>query len=136
MFKNYFKTACCNILKNKTVTVINILGLTLGITACLIIYLDTKFELTYDDFHPGKEWIYRAVSVLQESSGDKNYKPTVPKPMAAVIKTGFTGVEKVAQFHIYYAKVLIAGNNNNAKRFDAPNKDDDEQSDIIISDPE
>jgi ABC-type antimicrobial peptide transport system permease subunit len=136
MIKNYFKTAWRNILKNKTVAVINIFGLTLGITACLVIYLDTKFELTYDNFHLDKERIYRAVSWLQESSGDKNYKPSVPKPMAVAIRSDFTGIEKVAQFHIYYAKVLIPIGDNDAKRFDAPNKDDDEPSDVIISDPE
>src|SRR4051794_39314372 len=103
VFKNYFKTAWRNLIKNKTTAVINIVGLTLGITACLIIYLDTSFELSYDNFHRDKERIYRVVTSTQSTSGETDYKPTVPDPVADVIRTDFTGIEKVAQFHGYYA---------------------------------
>ncbi len=136
MFKNYFKTAWRNMVKNKTATVINISGLTLGITACLIIYLDTSFELSYDNFHPDKERIYRVVTSAQNTSGEIDYKPTVPDPVADAIRADFTGIEKVAQFHSYYAKVAIPTGNNETKTFDAANEREEETSDIIISDPE
>jgi len=136
MFKNYFKTAWRNMVKNKTATIINILGLTLGITACLIIYLDTSFELSYDNFHPDKERIYRVVTSAQSTSGDIDYKPTVPEPVAGAIRADFTGIEKVAQFHGYYAKVTIPTGSNETKTFDAANEREEETSDIIISDPE
>ncbi|HXL57168.1 MAG TPA: ABC transporter permease, partial [Chitinophagaceae bacterium] len=136
MFKNYFKTAWRNMVKNKTATIINILGLTLGITACLIIYLDTSFELSYDNFHPDKERIYRVVTSAQSTSGEIDYKPTVPDPVAGAIRADFTGIEKVAQFHGYYAKVTIPTGSNETKTFDAANEREEETSDIIISDPE
>jgi putative ABC transport system permease protein len=136
MLKNYFKTAWRNMMKNKTTSIINILGLTLGITACLIIYLDTSFELSYDNFHPDKERIYRVVTSAKNNSGETDYKPTVPDPMAATIRTEFTGIEKVAQFHDYYAKVTVPAGGNETKTFDAPNEREEETSDIIISDPE
>jgi putative ABC transport system permease protein len=136
MIKNYFKTAWRNIVKNRTTTVINILGLTLGITACLIIYLDTSFELSYDNFHRDKERIYRVVTSAQSTSGEIDYKPTVPDPVAGAIRTDFTGIEKVAQFHGYYAKVTITTGSNETKTFDAANEREEETSDIIISDPE
>ncbi len=122
--------------KNRTTTVINILGLTLGITACLIIYLDTSFELSYDNFHPDKERIYRVATSAQSTSGEIDYKPTVPDPMAGAIRADFTGIEKVAQFHGYYAKVTIPTGGNETKTFDAANEREEETSDIIISDPE
>ena len=136
MFKNYFKTAWRSLIKNKTVSAINIAGLTLGITACLVIYLDTSFELSYDNFHPGKESIYRVVTTMQNTSGEINYKPTVPDPVANVIRTGFTGIEKVAQFHGYYAKVTVPEGGNKTKTFDAANEREEQTSDIIISDAE
>ena len=55
--------------------------------------------------------------------------------MASTIRSGFTGIEKVAQFHNYYAKVLIQAGNSDVKRFDVANEDE-EASDIIICDPE
>ena len=73
MIKNYIRIAWRNMLKNKTITAINISGLTLGITACLIIYLDTSFELSYDNFHAEKNRIYRAVTSAYTSSGEINY---------------------------------------------------------------
>jgi len=142
MLRNYFKIAWRSLLKNKTATIINILGLTLGISACLIIYLDTSFELSYDNFHPGKERIYRAVTTFLNSSGNilsnpgnTNYKAMVPEPMAATIRKEFTGIESVAQFHSYYAKVAVPTGNNEFRKFDISNERE-ETSEIIITDPE
>ena len=51
MIKNYLKIALRNILKHKFCSLINILGMTVGITACLLIILYIKDELNYDRFH-------------------------------------------------------------------------------------
>jgi len=45
--------------RHKLTTTINILGLTFGLLSCLVIYLFVSFELSYDNFHPQKERIYR-----------------------------------------------------------------------------
>ena len=55
MLYYYFKIAWRNIRKNKVSTAINILGLTMGISACLVIYLIANYDLSFDRFHPGKE---------------------------------------------------------------------------------
>ena len=135
MFNYYFKTAWRTLAKNKTTTVINIFGLTLGITACLIIFLDTNFELSFDNFHAEKKNIYRVVSAAKDNSGEVHYKPTVPDPVAARIRADFTGVEKVAQFHGFYAKVTVP-EGNQLKTFDAANEREEQASDIIVADPE
>ena len=120
--------------KNRITTIINIFGLTLGITACLIIYLDTNFELSYDNFHPDKQRIYRIVSSAKSNSGDVAYKPTAPDPLAATIRTDFTGIDKVAQFHGLYAKVAVPTSNNSIKTFDPANEREEQASDIIVAD--
>lgn len=59
MFKNQFKIAFRNLFKNKVYSFINILGLALGMAACLLIIQYVNFELSYDDFHENNPNIYR-----------------------------------------------------------------------------
>ncbi|MGZ5219502.1 MAG: ABC transporter permease [Chitinophagaceae bacterium] len=59
MIKNYFKIAWRNIKRHKAYAGINILGLAIGIAACLLILQYVSFELSYEDFHAKKDRIYR-----------------------------------------------------------------------------
>ena len=59
MIKNYFKTAWRNILRQKGHSGINIIGLAIGIAACLLILQYVSFELSYENFHVNKDRIYR-----------------------------------------------------------------------------
>jgi len=61
MVKNYFKTAWRNLTKNKAFSVINILGLTIGITVCMMIYLFIMGEFSVDRFHKNGDRIYRVM---------------------------------------------------------------------------
>jgi putative ABC transport system permease protein len=63
MLRNYFKIAWRNLIRNKAFSAINILGLAIGIAACVLILQYVTFELSYDDFHTKSDRIYR---VLQE----------------------------------------------------------------------
>jgi putative ABC transport system permease protein len=67
MFKNYLKISWRNLIKNKAYSAINIGGLALGITACLLILQYVAFETSYEDFHKDKDQIYR---VKQERYND------------------------------------------------------------------
>lgn len=59
MLKNYFKTAWRNLLRNKIYSIINILGLSLGMTACFFIFQYVNFEKSYDRFNKNAPNIYR-----------------------------------------------------------------------------
>lgn len=59
MFKNYFKIAWRNIQRHKAYSAINILGLAIGIAACLLILQYVSFELSYENFQVNKDRIYR-----------------------------------------------------------------------------
>src|ERR671921_311920 len=59
MFKNYFKTAWRNLMKNKIFSFINIAGLSIGMTACLLILQYVSFQLSYDQFNKNAADIYR-----------------------------------------------------------------------------
>jgi len=59
MIRNYITIAIRNILKHKFFAAINLAGLTVGITACLFIFIYVKDELSYDRFHEDADNIYR-----------------------------------------------------------------------------
>ena len=59
MIKNYFKIAWRNISRHKGYSAINILGLAIGIAACVLILQYVIFELSYENFHTNKDRIYR-----------------------------------------------------------------------------
>lgn len=61
MFKNYLKTAWRNLMKSKVFSLINILGLTIGITVCMMIYLFVINEFSYDNFHKNGNKLYRVM---------------------------------------------------------------------------
>ncbi|MEM9833871.1 MAG: ABC transporter permease [Bacteroidota bacterium] len=62
MLRNYLKIAYRNLLKNKVFSLINILGLAIGMAACLLILQYVTFELSYDNFHKKGDQIYRVVN--------------------------------------------------------------------------
>lgn len=65
MIKNYFKTAFRNLWRNKTFSVIKILGLAIGLAVCMLIFLYTKDEFSYDQFQENKAQLYRIVQTWQ-----------------------------------------------------------------------
>lgn len=72
MFKNYFKTAWRNLIKNKTFSFINIFGLTVGLTSFLLIALFVFDEMTFDGFHKNADNIYRVVRERTSLEGEKS----------------------------------------------------------------
>src|SRR6266545_4829833 len=59
MFKNYFKTAWRNIVRNKAFSVINVMGLALGLTCSLLIMLWVQDERSVDTFHANGKYLYQ-----------------------------------------------------------------------------
>ncbi|MCF0073346.1 ABC transporter permease [Dyadobacter sp. CY261] len=68
MLKNYFKIAFRNLWKHKVFSLINIMGLSVGMSACLLISMYVNFELTYDAFHSKADRIYRLVTDVKTPS--------------------------------------------------------------------
>jgi putative ABC transport system permease protein len=65
MIKNYFKTAWRSLWRNKAFAVIKILGLSIGLTVCMLIFLYTKDEISYDQFHENKAQLFRIIQTMQ-----------------------------------------------------------------------
>lgn len=74
MFRNYFKTAWRNLRRNKSATVINITGLMIGMTCCLLIGLYIHHELSYDKFQEKRNRIARVIMGYHFTSGESEEK--------------------------------------------------------------
>lgn len=111
MLKNYLKIAFRHLIKNKTYTAINALGLAFGISACLYIYLITSFEFSYDKFHPGKERIFRVVSDEYTPKFGQEHNSNIADPYPGLMRSNLTGIESMAVFYNTAAKVTVYGNN-------------------------
>ena len=59
MFRNYFHVALRNLLRYKLYSVITILGLSVGVTCCLLFFTYVQNELSYDRFHKNADNVYR-----------------------------------------------------------------------------
>ena len=69
MFKNYFKIAFRNIMKNKVFSLINVIGLTIGLSASFMIGLMVYYDYTFDNFHKDGDKIYRIVTDFYSPEG-------------------------------------------------------------------
>ena len=116
MIKNYFKIALRGFWKHKLFTLINIIGLSIGISAALSIYLIVHFDLTFDKFHPEGDKIYRVVTDFS-FAGEPVFNGGVMGPLAEAVKNEVTGLK--ASTPIYtdggYAVVIKDGEKTTAK---------------------
>jgi putative ABC transport system permease protein len=92
MIKNYLKTAFRSLLKNKGFTAINVLGLALGLTTCLLIVFYVVDELSYDRFNKKFERIYRANIDLKVGTTETSFAIT-PAPTADALLKEFPEAE-------------------------------------------
>src|ERR1700750_1556939 len=97
MIKTYLKTAFRNLVKNKGFTFINVSGLALGLTACLLIVFYVFDELSYDRFNKNADRIFRVNNEIK-FGGNTNIYACSPAPTAAALKGDFPEIEQVVRF--------------------------------------
>lgn len=78
MLRNYLITAYRNIVRHKLYSLINIGGLAIGLAVCILIFLFVKDELTYDDWGPETDQIYRLEAAYKQNEGDFPFSSTTP----------------------------------------------------------
>ena len=100
MFKNHLKIAWRNLIRNKVYSCINIAGLSIGISAALVIYLIVQYEFSFEQFQQDKGSIFRVVSKV-EFPDLTVHNSGVPVPTANNIKQ-VVGVENATHFFTNY----------------------------------
>src|SRR5260370_29110592 len=96
MFKNYLVIAFRNLRRHWVFSLLNILGLTIGMSACFLIFLYIRFELSYDVFHSKGDRIYRMVTDIKTPSETLNWS-VASAPMAINAKLDFPEIEAVVR---------------------------------------
>ncbi|MDB5089605.1 MAG: FtsX-like permease family protein [Mucilaginibacter sp.] len=102
MIKSYFKTAWRVLLKNKVFSAINILGLSLGMAACLLILQYVNFELSYDHFNNNASGIYRVVNDRYQNNKLIQHGTITYSAVSKAMKDDYPEV-------LNYTRVLPAG---------------------------
>lgn len=95
MIKNYLKIAWRNLKKNKIFSLINILGLTIGITVCMMIFLFIMNEYSVDNFHKQGKDIYRVMRGFDDNGSLKKVS-YLSGPYAPALLNDFRGLIKKA----------------------------------------
>ncbi len=98
MLKNYFKIAIRNLLKNKLYSMINIGGLATGLSACVLIVLFVKHELSFDRHFEDSDRIYRLTGAYNQGGDAKTYSVSTTYPLLPVLAANFPELEAPTRF--------------------------------------
>jgi putative ABC transport system permease protein len=115
MFKNYFKIALRNLFKNRLYSVINILGLSVGLGCVLLITVYVMHELSYDKFHENSNELYR-VTESYKADGTTDAYATTYSALAPALKGEFSAIKKIT--HLYPSSGLVTGPDNTSYQED------------------
>ena len=103
MFKNYLKIAWRNLMKSKIFSFINIIGLSVGLTCCMLITLYILNETSYDAYQKNADNIYQLGT---EFIGLGNFKklPNTPAAMGEMMKQSFPEIEQTTRLATLFAE--------------------------------
>ena len=120
MLRNYLKTAYRNLWRQKGSTLINLSGLTLGITCSMILFLLIRHATSFDTFHSKRERIYRVVTQTRGNNG-YSQTPGIPAVLPDAFRNDFPEAEEVT-FLSYRAEsmITIPQENAEAKKYNEP----------------
>jgi len=128
MIKSYFKIAFRGFWRHKLFTLINVIGLSIGISAALAIFVIVKFDFGFDKFHPDGERIYRVVTDFSFMDKVVAQLGKVNGPLPAAIKDEVTGIKTIGSFlEMKETNVLIPGQTSIPKKFK-------NESNIVLTD--
>lgn len=120
MFKNYFKTAFRNLKRNKSYAFINVLGLTVGIAASLLIFLVIQYETSFDNFHKKRNSIYRLGTEFHTQDG-VGYSDGISFPAAPALRIDFPQVKEVASIFRNGGQIAIDQGDRQLKKLNEDN---------------
>lgn len=110
--------------RQKVNTALHVIGLTLGMSVCLLIGLLLRYEWSFDRYHDKAGRTYRVISTYGDAN-KTNYNFSTPLPLAEALRTGVSGLENITLAHPFWTATLEV---NSQKRFIEKN--------ILAADPE
>ncbi len=98
MLSNYLKVALRSLSRHKLTSIINILGLGLGMACCMLIFLFVQDELSFDRYHSKADRIYRVTRSFHSAEGEVNlHLANVAPPIGPLLKNDFGEIEAMAR---------------------------------------
>ncbi len=98
IFNNYLKITARKLWRNRLHSIIHILGLTIGLTSCLLIFLYIKHELSFDKDYPDSDRIYR-ITQWVTTPGVENKTAVLPYPFGAVAEEALSDLGTTTMIH-------------------------------------
>jgi putative ABC transport system permease protein len=108
MLRNYLKIAYRNLTRYKAFTVINILGLAIGMACTILILLWVQDELSFDKFNKNANTIYRVVEIQHYAGGTIFPVAVTPDPLAKSLKDNYPEIENASRFN--YGREILRYN--------------------------
>jgi putative ABC transport system permease protein len=99
MLKNYLKIAIRNLAKHKLFSFINIFGLALSMSVCMMVLINLKEQISYDKFHPSSDRTYRVITELINKEGSAYRFASSPLPLATSLTTDYNFIEKAVRLY-------------------------------------
>src|SRR6187431_2980918 len=115
MLRNYFKIAIRNITRSLSYTVINVSGLSLGITCAILIFSIIHYHLSFDTFHNNTDRVYRFVT--EQHRDQISYVSSVPPAFGLAFRNDYSFGEKVARICTLTEQLVTIEEDANAKKF-------------------
>lgn len=112
MFKNYFKIAWRNLTRNRLRTAIHILGLSLGISICFLIFNLVWHAYSFDRFHPDREQIFRINTLTAYEGGESYPNSGTPGPLGEVIDSEISGIVTKGRLNTLYQTLVVVSEGN------------------------
>ncbi len=97
MLKNYLITAIRSFKASLSHSVINIIGLSIGLACALTVFTIIHFEYSFDNFHTQADDTYRVTRIRKSNS--TSYDGIVPYPIGQMLRNDISGIKKVVEFH-------------------------------------
>lgn len=94
MFTNYLKIAWRNLMKNKTFSFINVFGLAIGLTCCMLIALYIHNEMSYDSYHKNLSQIYQVGTTFIKNGQPDDHRANTPAGMGRIMQQEFPEIIK------------------------------------------
>ncbi len=113
MLRNIVTYAWRNVRHQKLYTAIHILGLSIGLCACMVIFLIARYDLGFDRFHPHADRIYRIVGDFQGMRGGTTFLNCPIKEVAG-IEHEIPGFEAQVGFHTFAFHITVPAHDGNA----------------------
>ncbi|MCC3861279.1 ABC transporter permease [Pseudemcibacter aquimaris] len=110
LLTNYFVSAWRNIFKHSLFSAINILGLAIGLAACIMIALFVRDELSYDKFWTKADNIYRPNITFTVPGRDPMYMGMTPGPVMNAMKKDFPDIEHATRYSIQEPTIIVDDN--------------------------